>query len=100
MVKHLILWTINDEYSTEEKKKIVAGIKTGLESLAGKIPGMISIEVHASPLKSSNTEVMLDSCFESEEALNGYSVHPEHVAIANEFVRPYTKTRNCFDYEA
>lgn len=99
MVKHIILWTIKDEYSTDEKKKIIDGIKTGLESLDGKIPGMKSIAVHTAPFKSSNTEVMLDSCFESEDALNGYSVHPDHVAIADKFVRPYTKTRSCFDYE-
>ena len=100
MVKHIILWTIKEEYSTEEKQKIIKGIKNGLESLEGKIPGLNYIKVNCSPLSSSNTEVMLDSCFESEEALKGYSVHPEHVSVADTYVRPYTKTRSCFDYEA
>ena len=100
MVKHVILWTIKEEYSTEEKKEIINGIKKGLESLDGKIPGLKYIKVNTSPLSSSNTEVMLDSCFENEDALKGYSVHPEHVAVADKFVRPYTKTRSCFDYEA
>ena len=36
MVKHVILWTIKGEYQGEEKQKIIAGIKEGLESLAGK----------------------------------------------------------------
>ena len=49
-------------------------------------------------LASSNAEVMLDSTFESEEALKGYSVHPEHVKVADEKVRPYTKTRSCMDF--
>lgn len=99
MVKHIILWTIKEEYSTEEKNEIIKGIKKGLESLDGKIPGLKSIKVNTSPLASSNMEVMLDSCFENEEALKGYSTHPEHVAVANTFVRPYTKIRSCFDYE-
>ena len=99
MVKHIILWTIKEEYSTEEKNEIINGIKKGLESLYGKIPGLKAIKVNISPLASSTTEVMLDSCFENVEALKGYSVHPEHVAVANKFVRPYTKTRSCFDYE-
>ena len=42
---------------------------------------------------------MLDSTFESEEALKGYAVHPKHVAIADCKVRPYTANRVCMDYE-
>lgn len=35
MVKHVILWQLNDELSNEEKNEVKAGIKTGLESLKG-----------------------------------------------------------------
>ena len=42
---------------------------------------------------------MLDSTFESAEALKGYAVHPEHVAVADGKVRPFTATRACLDYE-
>ena len=98
MVKHVILWQLKDEYTEEQKAEIKAGIKTGLESLAGKIPGLVEIKVQVDRLASSNAEVMLDSTFESEEALKGYSVHPEHVKVADEKVRPYTKTRSCMDF--
>ena len=40
MVKHIILWTLKDEFSPEEKENIKAGIKEGLEGLQGKIPGL------------------------------------------------------------
>ena len=40
MVKHVILWTLKDEFDAEEKERIKAGIKEGLEGLKGKIPGM------------------------------------------------------------
>lgn len=100
MVKHVILWQLKDELSESEKADVKKGIKSGLEALKGKIPGLIDIKVEISPLASSNAEVMLDSLFESEEALKGYSVHPEHVAVADSKVRPYTKTRMCMDYEA
>ena len=33
------------------------------------------------------------------DALEGYSVHPEHVAVADSKVRPYTKIRSCLDFE-
>ena len=35
----------------------------------------------------------------TEEALKGYAKHPEHVAVANGKVRPYTVQRTCLDYE-
>ena len=45
MVKHIILWKLKEEFSEEEKKQIKAGIKEGLEGLAGQIPGMTEIKV-------------------------------------------------------
>ena len=39
MVKHIILWQLKDELSEEEKQTVKAGIKEGLEGLAGKVPG-------------------------------------------------------------
>jgi hypothetical protein len=42
---------------------------------------------------------MLDSTLESEEALRGYAQHPEHLAVANGKVRPYTISRACLDFE-
>ncbi len=99
MVKHVILWTLKEEYSKEEKENIKKGIKEGLEGLAGKIPGLVSIQVNINGLASSNADLMLDSTFESEEALNGYATHPAHVAVADGKVRPYTAIRSCLDYE-
>ena len=100
MVKHVILWTLKEEFSAEKKAEIKAGIKEGLEGLMGKIPGMTEIKVNINPLPSSNCEVMLDSSFETVEALKGYAVHPEHVAVADSKVRPFTASRTCMDYEA
>ena len=99
MVKHIILWQLKDEFSAEEKEQIKAGVKEGLEGLAGKIPGLLEIKVNVSGLASSNADMMLDSSFVDEAALKGYAVHPEHVAVANGKVRPYTKSRSCLDFE-
>lgn len=99
MVKHIILWTLKDSLTEEEKLDVKRGIKEGLEGLAGKIPGLIDIKVNIDYLASSNAEVMLDSTFENEAALKGYATHPEHVAVADGKVRPYTATRTCMDYE-
>lgn len=99
MVKHVILWTLKSEFSAEEKVNIKKGIKENLEGLLGKIPGLLEIKVITEGLPSSNAEVMLDSSFESAEALKVYATHPDHVAVADGFVRPYTATRACLDFE-
>jgi len=100
MVKHIIIWTLKAELSDSEKENVRKGIKEGLEGLKGKIPGLIDIKVNATGrLPSSTGDLMLDSTFESAEALAGYSKHPEHVAVADGKVRPYTASRACLDFE-
>ena len=99
MVKHVILWTLKEELSKEEKETVKQEIKAGLEGLAGQIPGLVDLQVNIHGLARSNADLMLDSSFETEEALKGYSVHPAHVAVADGKVRPYTASRVCLDYE-
>ena len=99
MVKHVILWNLKEEYSAKEKEEIKKNIKTGIESLNGKIPGLIDIKVHITGLESSTADLMLDSTLESEEALKNYAVHPDHVEVANTIVRPHTAKRSCLDFE-
>ena len=100
MVKHIILCQLREDLTAEEKESVKQGIKAGLEGLAGRIPGMVDITVNVDGrLDSSNADVMLDSTFIDEAALKAYAVHPEHVAVADGKVRPYTCLRTCLDYE-
>jgi hypothetical protein len=100
MVKHIILWTLNPDLTEKEKENVKAGIKEGLEGLVGKVPGLIVVKVHTiGRLASSTADLMLDCTLESEEALKGYAKHPEHLAVANTKVRPYTAQRSCLDFE-
>lgn len=99
MVKHIILWTLNPALSQEEKETVKAGIKEGLEGLVGKVPGLIDVKVQASGrLASSTADLMLDSTLEDEAALKVYALHPEHLAVANTKVRPFTVQRACLDF--
>ena len=99
MVKHVILWQLKDEFTEEEIVKIKKEAKESLEGLMGKIDGLLEIKLNTVGLESSNADMMLDSSFVSEEALKGYAVHPEHVKAADTFVRPFTKSRLCLDFE-
>ena len=86
--------------SEDEKSKVKSDIKISLESLSGKIPGLLDIKVVIEGrLETSNADLMLDSSFESFEALKAYAVHPEHVKVADEKVRPFTSSRSCLDFE-
>ncbi len=99
MVKHIILWTLK-EMSEEEKFRVKSEIKRDLEALKGKIPGLIDIKVNSTGrLPSSNADLMLDSTFESADALKVYASHPLHVAVADGKVRPFTASRTCLDFE-
>ena len=99
MGKHMTLWQLKDTLTDDEKATVRKGIKEGLESLKGVVPGLVDIKVQTEYLASSNADVMLDSTFDDEEALKGYSVHPAHVKVADEKVRPFTQVRVCMDYE-
>lgn len=99
MVKHIILWKLKDEFTGSEKENIKANIKKGLEGLKGEISGLKEIKVQIDSLASSNADLMLDSLFEDEASLKGYAVHEKHVAVANEYVRPFTEVRMCLDFE-
>lgn len=96
MVKHIILWQLRDDIA--DKAAVAARMKSELEGLQGQIPGLLAVRVHITPLNGSNADVMLDTSFTDEQALEGYRVHPAHVAAADTYVRPFTKTRLCMDF--
>ena len=95
MVKHIILWKLKEEYNNESVKN---EIKESIEGLLGVVPGLIEMKVQIEKLDSSNVDVMLYSVLESEEALKGYIVHPEHVKVATNNVKPYVESKACIDF--
>lgn len=99
MVRHVIVWTLKDEFSDSEKEAIKSGIKEGLEGLKDKIPGLVEIRVYTEKLPSSSGDAMLDSLFENGEALKYYSSNPLHVEVAATKVRPFVKIRSSYDFE-
>ena len=83
MVKHVILWKLKEELTAEEKENVKAGIKEGLEGLAGNIPCLVDIKGNINGFATSSVDVMLDTTFTDADALKAYSTNPLHVAIAD-----------------
>ena len=99
MVKHIVLWKLKGELSKEEKDKVKKEIKAGLEGLKEKIKELVEIKVNIDGLEGSTVDVLLDTVFESEEALRTYAAHPDHVAVGMAKIKPYMSERICYDYE-
>lgn len=96
MVKHMIIWKLKEDI---DKESVAKDIKSALEGLVGKIEGLAEMHILTEKLPSSSGDIMMDSTFESDEALKAYQKHPLHVEIANGKVRPNVDTRLSFDYE-
>ncbi len=99
MVKHIILWNLKEEYTDAQREEIKKNAKVALEALVGKVPGLLDLKLQINYLPTSNAEMMLDSTLESFDALKAYATHPDHVAAADKFVRPFTSKRSCLDFE-
>lgn len=97
MVKHIILWKLKQNLSNPIQTKLE--IKESLESLVGKIPGLIDAKVITNNLDTSTVDCMLISTLESKKVLENYAIHPLHVDIVNNIVKPVVDTRIAFDYE-
>ena len=93
----MIVWKLKDDI--ENKEATALNIKSALEGLVGKIDGLTKMEIIIDKLPSSSGDIMMDSEFESNDALMAYQQHPLHVEIANGIVRPSVSARLSLDYE-
>jgi hypothetical protein len=98
MVKHIVAWNYAEGFTTEENRKNAIEMKRELENLINLIPGITSINLYIEPLSTSESDLVLDSEFESEEALAAYVIHPEHVRVGTNYVKPVTRNRKCIDF--
>ena len=97
MLRHIITWKYKEGMTDDENRENARRIKSGFESLAGIIDGIIEMKVYVNELQTSSKDVILNSLFESTEALAAYKDHPEHVKV-REIVRSALQDRACIDY--
>ncbi len=81
VTKHIVMWDVRGD-DEAERARAAQLIKTSFEDLAGKIPGMRSVEVG---LDVSGVDyacdVVLYMEFDSPELLRAYATHPEHLRV-------------------
>ena len=99
MVHHIVMWKFKPEIKEEEKPQLKQAMAEHLKGLVGKVPGLLTVEFVEQPLSSSTHDIALVTTLEKAEDVAAYGVHPEHVKVADTYVRPFVMERACLDYE-
>ena len=98
MVNHIVMWNFKPEIPEEEKESIKKAMEVNLKGLVGKVPGLLTVDFITSPIPSSTHDIALVTTLEKAEDIAVYAKHPEHVHVADTYVRPYVQDRACLDY--
>lgn len=98
MLRHIVMWTINDQINGNSKLESSLIIKEKLEALQGQVDGLIDVKVGIDVNQiESNYDVVLISDFTDEDALAAYQIHPLHKE-AGAFIKSVASSRSCVDY--
>ncbi|HZW38835.1 MAG TPA: Dabb family protein [Ignavibacteriaceae bacterium] len=98
MIKHIVLWRLNETANGKTKDENALELKRMLEAMKDKVKGIIKIEVGINSDKSPDAcDIVLYSEFENEEALYNYQVHPDHEAI-KVWLKDVRSERRVVDY--
>ena len=93
MVKHIVIYTFKEGVNKTEAVELIRSV---LEPLAGKIPGLLRLEIR--PCYQGGMDYCLYSELESPEALAAYATHPAHLEAKEHFWH-MLDSRVCADYE-
>ena len=99
MVYHIIMWNFKEEVAADDKPRLKSEMKIHLKSLVGKVPGLLTVDFVEDPVSSSTHDIALITTFEKVEDIKNYATHPDHVYVADTYVRPYVCNRACLDCE-
>ena len=101
MIKHICMFKMKETANGKSGYENALAMAENLKDFDKKVESLkkFEVKVNSKDAPDSNYELVLICDFDDIEGLNAYQVHPEHVAVANGKVRPFTKTRLCLDYE-
>lgn len=96
MVKHIVLWTLQEDKKADAAK-IAADLEKRFKSLLGVVDGLTEIEV-GQTFNGGTYDLVLNCTFTTRAAAEAYQTHPGHVAI-KQIVHTLVCGRECVDYE-
>jgi hypothetical protein len=81
-IRHLVMWNVGGGRGHAEHRANCVRIKHAFEGLAGRIPGLLKIEVGLDVSAVDYAcDVVLLSEFDNEASLAAYGHHPAHLAV-------------------
>lgn len=81
MIKHIVMWKVRGD-DTATRAQNLALLKAEFESLRGRIPGLLHLEVGVDESGIDYAfDVVLYTEFTSRNALAAYADHPEHLRV-------------------
>lgn len=98
MIKHVVMFTINPDAGLDKKATQIT-MKEKLNSLRGKIDGMVSLEVGINQNASSDAfDVCLITEHNTWQDLQNYQDHPLHQEVSK-YIGSVRKGRAVADFE-
>ena len=98
MVHHIVMWKFKPEIDDSMNPEIKKSMSENIQALIGKVPGLLTVEFVDTPLTSSTHDIALVTTLEKAEDIKNYAMHPDHVYVADTYVRPFVTERSCLDY--
>ncbi|MBI3755924.1 MAG: Dabb family protein [Deltaproteobacteria bacterium] len=99
MIKHNVMFRLEDSAEGHSKAENTKKLKTILESLKKKIPVVRCLEVGINiGASASASDIVLYSEFDDMQALEVYREHPEHKK-AVDFIMKVCSEKRVVDYE-
>lgn len=99
MIKHIVLWRLNESAYGNDKQTNASILKEKLLAMKDKVDGLLKVEVGFDfSNEKDSCDVVLYSEFENKEALHLYQIHPDHEEI-KKWLRDVRFERRVIDYE-
>ncbi|MBC7765466.1 MAG: Dabb family protein [Hyphomonadaceae bacterium] len=98
MLKHIVMWTVVEEFEGQTKAQIIENMRTQLSGLQAEISEINALEVGVNCIVSDAAyDVVLVIIFNDQTALDVYLKHPAHVKVAD-YIGKVRKDRVVVDY--
>lgn len=84
MIRHIVMWDLAGD-SPKDRAANIKLLSDSFNSLRGRVPGLRHLEIGVDSSKVDYAcDVVLYSEFDSQEALDAYAIHPEHLRVKAE----------------
>jgi len=84
LIRHIVMWNLRGD-TPEQKSHNIETLRRSFDSLRGRIPGLLHLDIGVDTSRIDYAcDVVLYSEFASQDALDAYATHPEHLRVKRE----------------